>query len=151
MDIVRGFNTRTALEHLIFLSGQSIVEVCRALSVTPQQFSDWIKRRRPIPEERLSQLSAYFAVPPAMLADEKRFASGLSRLSAIELEMLVVSWETKMSASPQAKAELAHRSAQLEIERQKQLRIARLAALLDRDDAALMARIDRFIMELEQQ
>jgi hypothetical protein len=151
MDIVQGFNTKTALEHLVFLSGQNIVEVCRTLAVTPQQFSDWIKKRRPVPEERLKQLSAYFGVPAAMLADEHRYALGLSRLNAIELEMLVVAWETKMCTEPDAKSSLAHRSALLEEERQKQLRIARLAALLERNEPALMARIDRFLNELEQE
>lgn len=151
MDIVQGFNTKTALEHLVFLSGQNIVEVCRTLVITPQQFSDWIKMRRPIPEERLNHLSTYFGVPAQMLADERRFARGLSRLTAIELEMLVVAWETKMCTLPDAKRELAHRRAQLETERQKQLRIVRLAALLERNNPALMARIDRFLNELEQE
>lgn len=151
MDIVQGFNTKTALEHLVFLSGQNIVEVCRTLVITPQQFSDWIKKRRPIPEERLKQLATYFGVPADMLADERRFARGLSRLTAIELEMLVVAWETRICTEPDAKAVLAHRSAQLEEERQKQLRITRLAALLERNDPALMARIDRFLNELEHE
>jgi len=150
MDIVRGFNTKTALEHLIFLSGQNIVEVCRSLNVTPQQFSDWIKKRRPIPAERLKQLSVYFGVSENMLVDEHRFAKGLSRLTAIEMELLVIAWETKINTSPEASAALAHRRAQLETERQKQLRIVRLAALLDQDSPALMARIDRFLNELEQ-
>ncbi len=151
MDIIQGFNTKTALEHLVFLSGQNIVEVCRTLSITPQQFSDWIKKRRPIPEERLKQLATYFGVPADMLADERRLAQGLSRLTAIDLEILVVSWEARMCTEPGAKAVLAHRSAQLEEERQKQLRITRLAALLERNDPALMARIDRFLNELEQE
>lgn len=151
MDIVQGFNTKTALEHLVFLSGQNIVEVCRTLVITPQQFSDWIKKRRPIPEERLKQLATYFGVPADMLADERRLARGLSRLTAIELEMLVVAWETRICTEPDAKAVLAHRSAQLEEERQKQLRITRLAALLERNDPALMARIDRFLNELEHE
>ena len=151
MDIIQGFNTKTALEHMIFLSGQNIVEVCRTLAITPQQFSDWIKKRRPIPEERLKQLSTYFGVPAGMLADERRFAQGLSRLTAIELEMLVVAWETKICTASDAKAALAHRKAQLETERQKQLRIVRLAALLERNNPALMARIDRFLNELEKE
>ena len=135
----------------MFLSGQNIVEVCRTLVITPQQFSDWIKKRRPIPEERLKQLATYFGVPADMLADERRLARGLSRLTAIELEMLVVAWETRICTEPDAKAVLAHRSAQLEEERQKQLRITRLAALLERNDPALMARIDRFLNELEHE
>ncbi len=150
MNTIVALNTKTALEHLIFLSGQSITEVCRSLSLTPQQFCDWIKKRRPIPEERLNQLAAYFGVPVDTLAEENRFAKGLSALGAVELEMLVVSWEAKACTEPVERLELAYRAKVLKEERARQLRIARLSALLERNDTALMARIDSLLSELEQ-
>lgn len=150
MNTIRGLNTKTALEHLIFLSGQSITDVCRSLSLTPQQFCDWIKKRRPIPEERLNQLAAYFGVPADTLAEENRFAKGLSALGAVELEMLVVSWEAKACTEPVERLEFAFRTKLLKEERERQLRVARLSALLQRNDPALMARIDSLLTEMEQ-
>ncbi len=150
MNTITGLNTKTALEHLIFLSGQSITEVCRALGITPQQFCDWTRKRRPIPEERLSQLATYFGVPEDTLAEENRFVKGLSALGAVELEMLVVSWEAKACTEPAERLELAYRTKVLKEQRERQLRIARLSALLERNDPALMARIDSFLDGLEQ-
>jgi|GEM_PF-3119054 hypothetical protein len=151
MNIISGLNTKTALEHLIFLSGQNIVEVCRALNLTPQQFCDWIKKRRPIPAGRLNQLAAYFGVPTGMLADGSRFAQGLSALGAVEMEMLIVAWETKICTEPAERLELAYRTKVLKEEHERQLRIAKLSALLEKNDPALVARIDGFLDELEQQ
>jgi transcriptional regulator with XRE-family HTH domain len=151
MNTANGLSAKTALEHLIFLSGKNIIEVCRALGITPQQFSDWIKKRRPVPAERLRQLAVYFGVSEELIADENRFARGLSALSAIELELIIVRKKAKLAASETEITEMAYHEKRLEDEYQKQLRIARLTALLDRDDPATMAKIDAFLAELEKQ
>ncbi len=149
MNAANGLGAKTALEHLIFLSGRNIIEVCRAFSITPQQFSDWIKRRRPIPLERLTQLANYFGVSEAMLADGTRFAKGLSALSAVELELITVNNKAKLSASAEEQSELKYHEQRLKEDYQKQLRIARLSALLDGNDPAMMAKIDAFLDEME--
>jgi transposase-like protein len=149
MSISEGLNTKTALEHLIFLSEKNTITVCRELGVTPQQFTDWIKLRRPIPEERLRQLESYFSVPTGLIADDKRFAKRLSRLDGISLEMLIVSNKMKLCASWEFKKELEYRLATLKSEQDMQLRIARLSALLERGDAGLLKKIDAFLDELE--
>ena len=71
MDITANLNTKTVLEHLVFLSNKNTVAVCKELLITPQQFTDWAKLRRPIPAERLEHLSKYFLIPENMIADEK--------------------------------------------------------------------------------
>jgi len=151
MNTANGLSAKTALEHLIFLSGKNIIEVCRALSITPQQFSDWIKKRRPVPAQRLKQLAVYFGVSEALIADENRFARGLSALNAIELELIIVKNKAKLAASETEKSELTYHEQQLKEKYQKQLRIARLSALLESDDPATMAKIDAFLTELEKQ
>lgn len=149
MDTIDGLNTKTALEHLIYVSGQSIVAVCRDIRLTPQQFSDWIKRRRPIPADRLRQLGEYFGVAEDTLASEDRYARGLSALRAVELEMLVVSRRARQSAVPEERLELAYRAKMLQKEHQWQLRIARLSALLETDDPEITAKIDGFLDEMQ--
>ncbi len=150
MDIKSGLITKTALEHLIFLSGKNIIEVCRTLQITPQQFTDWTKKRRPIPQQRLDELTAYFGVEADTLADEKRFARNLSSLSAIELELFVVKNLAKISSTKDEEEELSFRSKQLKDEYEKQLRITRLSVLLERNDPVLMSKIDAFLDETEQ-
>ena len=150
MNAANGLGAKTALEHLIFLSGRNIIEVCRTFGITPQQFSDWIKRRRPIPLERLAQLANYFGVSEAMFADSTRFAKGLSALTAVELELITVSNKAKLSASAEEQSELKYHEQRLKDKMQKQLRIARLSALLDGDDPSVMAKIDAFLDEMEK-
>lgn len=149
MDNIRGLNTKTALEHLIFLTGHSIIEVCRTLQITPQQFSDWIKQRRPIPADRLRQLAAFFGVPDTALTEDSRYARRISALTAIELEQLVVTSRLKVSATSQEQHELEFRTQELEAEHERQRRIARLAALLETGDAATLARVDAFLDDME--
>lgn len=150
MSIIDGLNTKTALEHLIFLSEKNTVTVCRELGVTPQQFTDWIKLRRPIPDERLSQLASYFSVPADVIADEKRFAKRLSRLDGVRLEMLIVSQKLKSCDTREYKKELEYRLKSLKSERDMQLRIARLSAILEKGDVSVLKKIDMFLDELEK-
>ena len=149
MNAVNGLGAKTALEHLIFLSGRNIIEICRTFTITPQQFSDWIKKRRPIPAERLTQLANYFGVGEAMLADEARFAKGLSALTAVELELITVKNRAKLSVSAEEQSELKYHEQRLLEQYQNQLRIARLSALLDGNNPAVMAKIDKFLNEME--
>jgi transcriptional regulator with XRE-family HTH domain len=151
MNTANGLSAKTALEHLIFLSGKNIIEVCRALNITPQQFSDWIKKRRPVPAQRQKQLAAYFGISEELIADQNRFAKGLSALNAIELELIIVRNKAKLASSETEQSEMAYHEQRLKEEYQKQIRIARLSALLDKDVPATMAKIDAFLTELEKQ
>lgn len=150
MDIAKGLNTKTALEHLIFLSNTNIVGVCRELQITPQQFADWIKKRRPVPADRLLQLVGFFEVPANSLVDEKQFARSLSTLTGIELEMLVVSNQIKQTCSKENHDELSYRLDRLEEEKQRQIRIARLSAILENNDSTIMGKIDNMLDEIEK-
>ena len=150
MDIIRSLNAKTALEHLIFLTGHSIIEVCRTLHITPQQFSDWIKQRRPIPADRLRQLAVHFGVADSVLAEDSRFARRISALSAVELEQLVVENRLKICSDAQEQSALQFRVQELEAERERQRRIARLASLLETGDSATLSRVDAFLDDMEK-
>lgn len=149
MNTIYGLNTKTALQHLIYLSKKSVVTVCKDLKITPQQFTDWIKHRRPIPAERLIQLEKYFDIPANILVDDKRYAKRLSVLASIELEILVAMNQLK-NCNVDRQKELEYWVEQLKQERQKQIRITRLAALLDINDAQIMSRIDEFLNDMEE-
>lgn len=149
MPTIDRLNAKTALEHLIFLSGKNTVTVCRELGITPQQFTDWIKLRRPIPEERIKQIEKYFSVPACTIADGRRFAKRLSRLDGVGLELIVASKELKPGLPLEYKEELEYRISRLLSERDRQIRIARLSALLERGDDAVMKKIDAFLDAME--
>lgn len=149
MNTIHGLNTKTALGHLIYLSNKSVVTVSKDLKITPQQFTDWIKDRRPIPAERLIQLEKYFDIPANILVDNKRYVKKLSVLDSIELEILVAMNQLK-NCNVDRQKELEYWVEQLKQERQKQIRITRLAALLDKNDAQIMSRIDDFLNDMEE-
>lgn len=142
--------SKTALEHLIFHSRKNVVSICRELSITPQQFTDWIKKRRPIPAERLKQLASYFQVSQDTLADGRRFARDLSPLSGIELEMVAVQ-NLRAQSSGRERTILDCRLSALLAERQKQIRLARLAAILEYCDADALVQIDTILDSLEKE
>lgn len=149
MDLIKGLNSKTVLEHLIFLSNKNIVGTCKELQITPQQFTDWIKHRRPVPAERLEQLAKYFLVTEEILVDEKKFAKKLSTLNGIELEIMVLSRKQKYCASKADKEELEYRLSELEREKEKQIRIIRLAAILENSDENKLKEIDALLEKLE--
>lgn len=142
--------SKTALEHLIFHSRKNVVSICRELSITPQQFTDWIKKRRPIPAERLKQLASCFQVSQDTLADGRRFARDLSPLSGIELEMVAVQ-NLRAQSSGRERTILDCRLSALLAERQKQIRLARLAAILEYCDADALVQIDTILDSLEKE
>lgn len=148
MHILHGLNTKTALEHLVFLSNKNIVTVSRELKITPQQFTDWIKHRRPIPAERLVQLSRYFNIPTNIIVDSKRYTKRLSVLDSIELEILVLTNQSKGST---ADSKLEYSINVLKKERQNQIRITRLSALLEKNDMGIMNKIDQFLDKMEEE
>jgi len=150
MEIMEKLSSKTALEYLISLNNKNIVTVCRDLSITPQQFSDWIKHRRPIPSGRIAELADYFSVPLNTLAGDDRFAKRLSALDRVELEILVASNLFRETSSTEKRGELKYNLEKLKTEREKQLRIARLSAMIEKDDPEIMRRVDSFMDELEE-
>jgi len=44
MNLEEGLMTKTMLQHLLFLEHKSIAQACKKLRITPQQFSNWMKK-----------------------------------------------------------------------------------------------------------
>src|SRR5689334_3761483 len=82
-------NAKTTLEYLVLVNKQSYSGIGRELNITPQQFSDWIKKRRPIPQERLKTLSDYFEIDESYLVDENHFTKNLDPINKIDIQMLL--------------------------------------------------------------
>ena len=150
MNIIEGLKAKTTIQHLLFLNQKSIVQACKELKITPQQFSDWIKKRRPIPAERLNALKSYFDIDESYLVDEVKCAKDMSALAKVELEILVISRRLEQSESEEDKNEYKYMINKLEGEKERQIRIARIAALLQTENEKIKYIIDFVLDKLEK-
>ncbi|KJB85726.1 hypothetical protein AZ66_22920 [Paenibacillus sp. E194] len=137
---------KTVLEYLVMINEQSYSGIGRELNITPQQFSDWIKKRRPIPEERLKALISYFEVQETMLVDGERFVKLLTPLAKTELHMLLL--DQKIAGLKAMGAEVEdifpyqEKKWQLQREQGNQIRLDRVAAALEQEDDRVGAIFD---------
>ncbi|WP_425452316.1 XRE family transcriptional regulator [Paenibacillus sambharensis] len=141
--------TRTVLEYLVMLNEQSYSGIGRALNITPQQFSDWIKKRRPIPLERLKALANYFSVPEVVLVDDEYYAKHLTAFAKIELHMLLL--DQKISAMETEGAEeediIPYQGKKLRLRRElaDQIRLEKVAAALEQGDERVGVIVDAIL------
>jgi transcriptional regulator with XRE-family HTH domain len=141
-------NAKTTLEYLVLVNKQSYSGIGRALNITPQQFSDWIKKRRPIPQERLKTLSDYFEIDESYLVDENNFTKNLDPINKIDIQMLLT--KKRVNEGVDETEPYLEQIQRLQKEKVKQIRIGRLASILHHDDKEIDQRIDLFLAEMEQ-
>jgi transcriptional regulator with XRE-family HTH domain len=140
-------NAKTTLEYLVLIHEKSYSQIGRELNITPQQFSDWIKKRRPIPQERLKALSQYFEVDEMYLVDEKNFAQNMNPVTKIDLQMLLV--KKIIEKGEEDVGPYQEKLQKLQKERTKQIRIGRLAAILQQENDQLDKMIDAILDLME--
>jgi transcriptional regulator with XRE-family HTH domain len=140
-------NSKTTLEYLVLINEKSYSQIGRDLNITPQQFSDWIKKRRPIPQERLKALSQYFEVEEKYLVDEKNYAKNINPLTKIDIQMLLV--KKIIEKGEEDVRPYEEKLQKLQKERTKQIRIGRLAAILQQENDQLDKIIDTILDQIE--
>lgn len=141
-------NAKTTLEYLVLVNDRSYSAIGRELNITPQQFSDWIKKRRPIPQERLKTLSEYFDIDESYLVDENNFTKNLDPINIIDIQMVLI--KKKINEVVEETEPYLEDIQKLKKEKTKQIRIARLASILHYDDEEIDRGIDLFLTEMEQ-
>lgn len=145
--------SQTVLEYLVMINEQSYSGIGRQLQITPQQFSDWIKKRRPIPQERLQALASYFGVDGAVFADSSNFAKALTPLEKIKLHILIV--EQKVAQLEEERAEeediapYREKKQKLLKEKADQHRLEKMAVALQENDERVGNILDTVLAELE--
>jgi transcriptional regulator with XRE-family HTH domain len=140
-------NSKTTLEYLVLIHEKSYSQIGRELNITPQQFSDWIKKRRPIPQERLKALSNYFEVEEIYLVDEKNYAKNINPVTKIDIQMLLL--KKIIEKGEEDLEPYKEKLQKLQKERIKQIRIGRLAAILQQDNEQLEKIIDAILDQIE--
>lgn len=139
---------KTVLEHLVFHGKKNAIGICRELTISPQQFTDWIKGRRPVPADRLHVLAVYFSVPQEMIADEGRHARELTQMLQAQLEMRSLHALRERCAAGERRA-IDEKMLELERELALQERAVRFERILGRADQTLLAAIDGMLDKLE--
>lgn len=147
-----GLPTKTVLEYLVMINHQSYSGIGRELNITPQQFSDWIKQRRPIPRERLKALTDYFGVHGTNLVDGQQYAKQLTPVAKSELQMLLLDQkivELEMEgAEDEDIAPYREKKQQLQGDQKNQILLTRMAALLEMNDERVGTIMDIFFNKL---
>lgn len=147
MEMQKLLNTKTVIQYLILLNQKSYVQIGKQLGITPQQFSDWIKKRRPIPKHRLQDLTNYFGVDQDYLVDDKRFAKNINNLDKINIQTILIN--KKIENGVEETEYLEEKLKQLEQEKAKLLRIGRLTAILNREDERINKILDQVMERIE--
>jgi DNA-binding transcriptional regulator YdaS (Cro superfamily) len=141
---------KTVLEHLVFHGKRNAIGICRELNISPQQFTDWIKGRRPIPADRLRVLAAYFSVPPGIIADEGRHTRELTQTLQVELEMRsLCALRARCLADERQVVDEKMRELERKLALQK--RAERFERILGRADKTILAEIDGMLDKLESE
>lgn len=143
---------KTVLEYLVVINKQSYSGIGREFNITPQQFSDWIKKRRPIPEERLKALANYFKVQETVLVDGERFVKLLTPYAKTELHMLLLDQKIASLKAEGAEDEdiipYQEKKRQLQREQRNQIHLERVAAALEQGDDRVGAIFDAILDKL---
>jgi transcriptional regulator with XRE-family HTH domain len=147
LDLEKLLNSRTVLEYLVLMNQDSYAQIGKKLNITSQQFSDWIKKRRPIPEERLKNLSNYFGIDESYLVDESKYTRDLNHLNQIDIQIIL--FNQKIEAGVEETEGYKEKIRQLEKEKTKQIRIARLTSILNKEDERINVVIDKVLELIE--
>ncbi|OMC72415.1 hypothetical protein BK126_00160 [Paenibacillus sp. FSL H7-0326] len=124
----------------------------RELNITPQQFSDWIKKRRPIPKERLQVLAHYFSVDEEVLVDEQSYVKPLSSIAKVELHLLLLDQKVaeleEGGVSDEDIEPYLTKKKELEREKKNQMRLNKMIAILEQDNEQVGEIVDLFLNEI---
>ncbi|CAH0120448.1 MULTISPECIES: XRE family transcriptional regulator [unclassified Paenibacillus] len=141
--------TMTTLQYLALIHQVSYTNVCKDVEITPQQFSDWIKKRRPVPKERLRALGKYFNMDAKILVDDHYYLKDLSIEMKIQIQTLFLN---RLIENAEEGADIeAYREKliQLEKEREHQTIIGRFAAIVEQADAQTLRLCRAFLSHIE--
>ncbi|WP_458124614.1 helix-turn-helix domain-containing protein [Paenibacillus sp. Z3-2] len=139
----------TVLQYLAHIHQLSYTQVCKEVGLTPQQFNDWVKKRRPIPKDRLQQLADYFHVEHEVLIDGQHYLRDLTPENTVNIQILFI--EQKLEREGEEEKQEAYRLklVQLMHEKHKQVLIARFAAIIELGDEETLKQSEEWLSKAE--
>ncbi|MNH93928.1 hypothetical protein D3C73_465380 [compost metagenome] len=150
METTSTVQPMTILQYLALIHQISYTHVCKEVGLTPQQFSDWVKKRRPVPKERLEVLADYFQVEANLLIDANQYLRDLTPETKVDVQILFLK---KMLNDEGAGADIeAYREKleKLQQEKKKQALLARLVTLINQEDEQMHRIVAAFLNHMEQ-
>ncbi|MGM1046798.1 hypothetical protein SAMN05661091_1438 [Paenibacillus uliginis N3/975] len=146
---IKSVPSMTTLQYLALIHQVSYTNVCKDAGITPQQFSDWVKKRRPVPKERLQALGVYFNVEPTLLVDDNLYLKDLSIDMKIKIQIHFIN-ELLENAEEETDME-AYREKliQLQKEQEQQMIIDKFTAMVKEADTQTLRLCNAFLDQVK--
>ncbi|UNK17195.1 helix-turn-helix domain-containing protein [Paenibacillus sp. N3/727] len=140
----------TVLQYLALIHQVSYTKVCKEVGLTPQQFSDWVKKRRPVPKERLQSLADYFNMDASLLIDEHHYLQDLTGEKKIDIQILFLKQSLEHSDEKAAdKDEYREKLVRLQNEKELQILIDRFSAMVKEADTQTLRLCNAFLDQVK--
>ncbi|UHA72503.1 helix-turn-helix domain-containing protein [Paenibacillus sp. 481] len=139
----------TILQYLALIHEVSYTHVCKEIGLTPQQFSDWVKKRRPVPKERLQAIADYFNMEPNLLIDENSYLQDLTVDKKIDIQIMFLKQLVQQAEAGADIEAYQDKLIRLEGEKEQQSLIQRFAAVVKQGNAQTIQLCETFVEQLE--
>ncbi|WP_036710550.1 hypothetical protein [Paenibacillus pinihumi] len=140
----------TVLQYLALIHQFSYAKVCNDVGVTPQQFTDWVKKRRPVPKERLDLLASYFHVEFTALIEEDFYLKDLTEERKIEVQIIFLRQKLEQPEEFPEKEGYQDKLEQLSRDQEKLHQISRFTAVYEQGSEYTRQLCREFLSRLEQ-
>ncbi|MGF7047915.1 hypothetical protein J2T13_002421 [Paenibacillus sp. DS2015] len=140
----------TTLQYLALIHQVSYTNVCREVGLTPQQFNDWVKKRRPVPQERIQGIADYFKVDANRLIDDNHYLLDLTSETKVDLQIIFLNQLLEEEGENADTEAYSEKLAALQLEKKKQALITRFTTIMNQKDEQKHRISEAFLNHIEQ-
>lgn len=138
----------TVLQYLALVHQLSYTELCKTIGMTPQQFNDWVKKRRPVPQDRLQQVAQFFQIDSSVLVYETNYLRDLTPENKVQVQMIYIKQQLEQEGDETEQEALKQKLIQLQEEERKQALITQFAAAVNQADEQLLQEYEQLVNRL---
>ncbi|WP_145044888.1 helix-turn-helix transcriptional regulator [Paenibacillus xylanexedens] len=138
----------TVLQYLALVHQLSYTELCKTIGMTPQQFNDWVKKRRPVPQDRLQQVAQFFQIDSSVLVYETNYLRDLTPENKVQVQMIYIKQQLEQEGDVTEQEALRQKLIQLQEEKRKQTLITQFAAAVNQADEQLLQEYEQLVNRL---
>ncbi|WP_338541091.1 hypothetical protein [Paenibacillus tundrae] len=138
----------TVLQYLALVHQLSYTELCKTIGMTPQQFNDWVKKRRPVPQDRLQQVAQFFQIDSSVLVYETNYLRDLTPENKVQVQMIYIKKQLEQEGDVTEQEALRQKLIQLQEEKRKQALITQFTAAVNQADEQLLQEYEQLVNRL---
>ncbi|MCG7378194.1 hypothetical protein MH215_14415 [Paenibacillus sp. ACRSA] len=138
----------TVLQYLAIVHQLSYTELCKTIGMTPQQFNDWVKKRRPVPQDRLQQVAQFFQIDSSVLVYETNYLRDLTPENKVQVQMIYIKQQLEQEGDATEQEVLRQKLIQLQEEKRKQTLITQFAVAVNQADEQLLQEYEQLVNRL---